>query len=95
MRLACLERCAGRKCQAAVPAEAACSRFRRVQVTAVKKVARSLDTALCRSPIEVLEQMEGMVGHAYSDVRRVIAFLRKSDSIDDLPFADEQLAMIF
>jgi hypothetical protein len=59
------------------------------------EVLRSaFDAALHDNAIELAEQVARVMRHADKDVRRLLRVLRQCERINDLPFADEQIAVI-
>ena len=49
----------------------------------------ALDPVLNRTPVEVLQQMKGVVRHANNDMRRFWMLQRQAHRVDRLPLADE------
>jgi hypothetical protein len=63
-----------------------------MQMAAMKEVARALYAALNRTPIKLPKHIKGMMGHPYQDIG--IEPVHHGDSIDRLPLANEQFAII-
>jgi len=58
-----------------------------VKVTTLKEMAVILNAILDRTPIEVLEQLEGMMCHADYDVR--VALICQFYGVNDLALSDQ------
>ena len=50
----------------------------------VKEVTETFDARLDVTSVEILKQMERVMGHRGDDVRRVVAITNSSDGIKDL-----------
>ena len=94
VRLASLERGAGRKGQATRTAVSRRPGLRHMQMSAMEKMAGTFDPALDRPAVEFMQDVKGMMGHAHDDMGRVVTFFGQPDGVDDLPLTDEQLTVV-